>query len=98
MTAPTSALSHLLELPVEVVDGIKDVVDRFLDAGQEDPSADQLPAAASGIESVVAKAIDAAITDLDVVLKWFAFLIPDRYEESLRDLQSALRKIRDWLD
>ena len=35
---------------------------------------------------------------LNVVLKFGAFLLPDKYEKIIKDVQGALNTIRGWLD
>lgn len=93
-------------LPPQVADAIKGTVGAIL--GDEpgtpnigDPQPEGTPPipvkAGSKELSGAVKAIDAAVSAIDLLLK-FAFLIPDSYEGPIGALRAALLTIRGWLD
>ena len=87
-----------------VTDAIKDTVGILVgpdgpNIGDPQPAGPPpIPVEAGSEElSAAVKAIDAAISALNFVLK-LGFIIPDAYEAPLRALVGALTTIRGWLD
>jgi len=93
-------------LPPQVGEAIQDTVGKILDPtdatiniGDPQPEGEKPIPVNEGTEelSTAVKAIDTVTEALGVVLKFGGFVLPDKYEKIIKDIQGALGTIRSWL-